>query len=185
MLQCTPHLSCCFFLFSPTSWTHSISHAGLCFHAAVCTTLSTGFTTSVMLTHESLLQSLHCPIHEIHSIRHAGSRIPAVVSTLPYSRGSQHLSCWLMNLYCCPYTAPSTRFTVSIMLAHESFPLVFILPHPRDSQHLSCWLMNLCSCPYTTLSTRFTAFVMLAHESLLLSFYYPVHEIHSICHAGS
>jgi hypothetical protein len=68
---------------------------------AVCTTLSPGFTTSVMLTCESLLQSLHCPIHEIRSIRQAGSRIPAAVI----------------------HTALFTRFTVSVIMTHE-FPLL-------------------------------------------------------------
>jgi hypothetical protein len=148
-----------------------------------------------------------CSVHEILSICHAGSWIPAV----------------------CLYTALTSRFTASVMLAHESPPPVAIQPCPRDSQHLSCWLMNLCSLsllpypqdsqhlscwlmnlfcyPCTVLTPRFTASVMLAHESLLLSLhcsnpeihsichagprisaasvYCPVHEIHSICHAGS
>jgi hypothetical protein len=132
-----------------------------------CTALSTRFTASVMLAHESLLLFSHCP----------------------YLRGSQHLSRWLLNLYLWPYTALSTRFTAffhagswisavclytalsirfpaSVMLAHDSLPLVFILPCPRDSQHLSCWLKISAAFLYTALSTRFTASVMLTHESL-------------------
>jgi hypothetical protein len=90
-----------------------------------------------------------------------------------------------MNLYYCPFTALYTRFTSSIMLAHESLPLVFVLPYPQGLQHLSCRPMHICYCLGTALSTRFTASVLLAHKSVLLSLFCLLHEIHSICHAGS
>jgi hypothetical protein len=205
------HLSCWLMnpcrlsLYCPAYEIHSICHAGSWIPAAcLYTALPTRFTAPVMLAHESPPPLLYCPVHEIHFICHADSWISAASPILPCPRDSQHLSCWLMDLF--RYAARPTRFTASVMLAHESPPPVVIQPCPRDSQHLSCWLMNLHRLSYTALSTnftasvmqahesrrlsytalstRFTASVMLAHESLLLSLHRPNPEIHSICHAG-
>jgi hypothetical protein len=94
---------------------------------------STRFTALFMLAHASLLQSLHCPVHGIHSIRHAGSRFCTNVL----------------------YTTISMRFTASVQLAHESSTAIIALPYPRDSQHLSCWFINLSCCPCAGLFMRF------------------------------
>jgi putative component of membrane protein insertase Oxa1/YidC/SpoIIIJ protein YidD len=164
-LSCWLMNPCRLFLYCLAYGIHSICRAGSWIPAAgLYTALLTRFTASDVLAHESL----------------------PPVFILPCLRDSQHLSCWLMNpcrlsLYClayvihsiwragswipaaCLYTALPTRFTASVMLAHESLPPVFILPCLQDSQHLSCRLMNSCR----------------------LSLYCPTYEIHSICQAGS
>jgi hypothetical protein len=118
--------------------------------------------TLLMLAHESALLLFHHPIHEILSICHTGSWIFATDPIyLPYPRDSQHLSCWLINLCCCRYTTLYSRFTASVMLAHESLLQKLTLPYSQDSQHPSCWLMNLCYKTCTALFTRFSASVML------------------------
>jgi hypothetical protein len=118
--------------------------------------------TSLKLAHESALLLFHCSIHEILSIWHAGSWVSATVSTLPHPRDLQHLSCWLINLSCCPYTTLSTRFTASVMLAHES-PLLNSYCHINYT-HSICHAGSQISPAVLTL---------------------PVHEIPSVCHAGS
>jgi hypothetical protein len=140
--------------------------------------------TSPKLAHESALLLFYCSIHEILSICHAGSWVSAAVFTLPHPRDLQHLSCWLINLSCCPYTTLSTRFTASVMLAHESPLQNLTLPYWRDSQHPSSWLMNPCyktTLPYSRDSQHHHA----GSKSLLLNWHCPLHEIHSICRAGS
>jgi hypothetical protein len=168
------------------------------------TALSTRFTASAMLAHESLLLSLHCsipeihsisqagpwisaplfcfPVHEIHSICLAGSKSLLPVFILPCLQDSQRLSYWLMNL-----RRPSLHGPVHEIhsIGHAGSWLSaasLILPFPQDSQHLSCWLMNLFCYPYTVQTPRFTASVMLAHESLPPLLYCSVHEIHSSVH---
>jgi hypothetical protein len=159
-LSCWLMNPCRLFLYCLAYGIHSICRAGSWIPAAgLYTALLTRFTASDVLAHESL----------------------PPVFILPCLRDSQHLSCWLMNpcrlsLYClayvihsiwragswipaaCLYTALPTRFTASVMPAHEFLPPVFILPYLRDSQHLSSRLMNPCRLSYTTLSTRFTAY---------------------------
>jgi hypothetical protein len=107
-------------------------------------TPSTRFTASVMLALKSLLLSLHYPIHEIYSIRHAGSWISATKS----------------------YSVILTGFTASVLLAHDShlqnllYPIHMI---PSTYQAGSCYWLR------TALFTRFSASDMLAHESMLLN----------------
>jgi hypothetical protein len=107
-------------------------------------------------------QVLHCPVHEIHSICHAGSWISATQLALTYLLDSQHSPCRLMNLCCCFYTALSTRSTTPVLPAYRFLLLT-----------------------WSALSTRFTALFMLSHKSLLQSLHYPIYGIHSIWHAGS
>jgi hypothetical protein len=124
--------------------------------------------TSPKLAHKSALLLFYCSIHEILSIYHAGSWVSAAVSTLPHPRDLQHLSYWLINLSCCPYTSPSLYGPV-----HEI----------HSVYHAGSWLS--AARRYMALSTRFPASVMLAHESLLLSLHCSNPKIHSICHTGS
>jgi hypothetical protein len=169
---CLMNLYCCFYTALYTWYTAPVL-PDYRFLLLTWSALSTRFTALFMLSHESLLQSLHYPIYGIHGIWHAGSWISAAVLVLASKRNKQLLSWWLINLYCCLCSPLSTGFTT-----------VFVLPYPRDPQHPSCWLMHLCCCPFTALYTWFATYVMMTPQSLLLSLRWPIHEFHSLCHAG-
>jgi hypothetical protein len=142
------------------------------------------------MAHESLVQNPDCPIHRftasvmlsqcpIHEIQTSvlptyGFLLLNLNCPIHKIHSIFHAGSWISaKIFVLPcsrnsqhltlYTDISMRFSASVMLAHDS-PLLFsTLPYPRDSQHLSCWLK----------------------KSLPLFLHYPIHEIHSICHAGS
>jgi hypothetical protein len=81
------------------------------------------FTASVMLAHESLLQKLTLPHSRDSQHPSCWFMNPCYKTCSAPSTEFQYLSCWLLNLCCCLRTALVTRFSASVMLAHESLPL--------------------------------------------------------------